>query len=79
MNNVGSRPRWVRQPTEPPPWLTARRADLISLWGAAVVVLLMFAVLLVVARDGGSDPANEIPPLPFAGTTTVQQPPVLPY
>jgi hypothetical protein len=63
----------VRQPTEPSPWLTTRRGDLISLWGAAVVVLLVFVVALVIVREAGSDPAADVPPMPFYGSTTVQQ------
>lgn len=78
MSDLRSTPKWVRQPTEPQPWLTARRGDLIGLWGAAVVVLLVFAVLLVIARDGQSDPPADLPPLPFAGMT-VNQPAPLPY
>lgn len=80
MTDLRSTPRWVRQPTEPQPWLTTRRGDLISLWGAAVVVLMVFAVLLVVAHDGGSDPADEyLPPLPFAGAPVHQPAAALPY
>ena len=73
MSDLRSRPRTVRLPTGPQPWLTTRRGDAISLAGAAVVVLLMFAVLLVVVRDAHSDPATQdLPPLPFAGSTINQ-------
>ncbi len=69
MSNLRSRPISTQRHFQEQPWMTARRGDAIELVGAAVVVLLIFAAVLVVILDGPSDPAGQdLPYLPFAGT-----------